>query len=142
MCLTIRGILASSLEEAIKQTKRIATQDMVVYKIFFKVKWANRYGKGYNYLSPYRDYVYHLGYHYYQTGKKFTFDYYSGIGLLDVNEGLHAYRSMKDLKDDFPNWMKYGYTIIKCIIPKGSEYFIGSFNIDIVSDNLILDSEI
>lgn len=142
MCLII-PTNTESLGKAIKQSKKIATKDIVVYKVV-KVgkKWKNQYGEGYKFISLYENFPYKLGYHYYQKDKKFSFNLYSNCVynssfILEIYKGLHAY-----IKLDEIIVLKSTYTdraIIKCIIPKGSEYFVGTHN-DIVTDNLIFDS--
>lgn len=139
MCLTIKT--NETIEEAIQKYKRIATKNIIVYKIFHKKEWNNQYGKGCSYISPYRNYSYRLGYHYYQTGKKFTYTMWCISSILNIFEGLHAYRGINYIRTYYKAALihKNKYAIIKCIIPKGSEYYVGNAG-DIVSDNLILDS--
>jgi hypothetical protein len=136
MCLTIKKRF-SSLRKMIKKEQKIAIKDIIVFKVLEKRRWKNQYGEDTKYISPYRSYVYHLGYHYYQTGpNKFSIWWNSFSGYYDINQGLHAWVSLKKAEEE-----KYDCTIIKCVIPKGSTYFLGANN-DVVTDNLILLEEV
>lgn len=145
MCLTIKtpkGTIFTYLNDCIKRYKQVTKQDMIVYKtLYYKYlhnegqKWKNQYGSGIvntKFTSPYCNFEYELGYHYYQEGKdKFTYDYNNSCTEFYVNKGLHAWLSQKTAES-----RRAGNIVVECIIPKGSEYFKGEY--DIVSDNLIL----
>ena len=49
-----------------------------------------------------------------------------------INTGLHSFAdiedAIKDMKDEYKRCARYwNYTIVKCIIPKGAEYYVGRF---------------
>lgn len=144
MCLIV-NFLFPSKESAIKasETPLIAKEDMKVYKILYFKKGVNQH-KPRVYQSPYQEYIYKPGTHYFQIGKKFDFNiditcdrFYE----LKINDGFHSfiylYKAIKlSHRIILSKWHPMDVGIFEFIIPKGSEYFLGDDN-DIVSDNLI-----
>lgn len=101
-----------------KQERKIAAEDILCFKVVFPrpTKW---YQKA-RYLAEYWDFVY-------IKGKKYTLnqdlvrhrDYFSDEFF--VNEGFHSYM--------FPPINRpTGTQIVRCIIPKGSQIYIGHVN--------------
>lgn len=106
----------------------VAKEDIVVYKRLKKTS------KGYK--SPYKDFVYNVGYHYYETSslrKRYTGSpmYNFRLHSFDINEGLHSY---KDLTTAM-YWKNTLEKIVKMIIPKGAKYYDNGS--EIVSTELI-----
>jgi hypothetical protein len=106
MCLTIKR----------NQKAKIAEEDIIVYKQITRIKDHPR-----TYLSFYRKASVILG----KT-------YISGLTKEDydgVSEGLHSFESMErtieDIKES-PEYPNQG-VIVRCIIPKGSKYYKGTF---------------
>lgn len=101
-----------------------AEKDIVVYKILHK-----------NCISPYRGFEYDLGVKYDTDMESFKSQYTNGL-YIDV--GFHAFTSKRallksGLKRDFIPGVAF-----KCIIPKGSSYYISSCKKEIVSDSIII----
>lgn len=119
MCLTVNS----------KNRIRIASKDIKVWKVF-EFKENELY-------SPYR-------YHTYSLGKKHSIC--MNLEILDetaVHKGIHSFLSKSDILKYY-KWLHLDETvIIPCIIPKGSEYIRGKFELcpSIVSDNIILPEE-
>lgn len=110
---------------------KIAEKDIFVWKRFhltnYNLSEKNR-ELGINELkSPYRNENYQLGLTY-----KAKFDKYHRYSYV-VNKGIHAYISFKAANSR----KNYSEVIIKCTIPKGSQYYLGNRE-DIVSNQLIL----
>lgn len=126
----------------------IAQEDITVYKRL------ERTGKG-EYQSPY------LG-SYYERGQLYT----SKIGKLKapksqypktfkdhnmnrkvttigyIDEGIHAYTSRATAKSQSEEcWSWNEESIITCVIPKGSQYYLGSGN-EIVTNQLFIGTKI
>ena len=97
-----------------------AKRDIIVYKIL------DRYCK-----SPYRGFAYNLGVKYDTDMKSFKGMFTSGI-YIDV--GFHAFTSKRAL---LKSSLKSGVAF-KCIIPKGSSYYISYCKKEIVSDSIII----
>lgn len=99
----------------------IAKKDIVVYKAL------NKTGK--QIFSPFQQFSYILK-KLYQTDFGITF----GQTFVDkklINEGFHGYINRKYAIFRWPN-------VYKCIIPKGSLYYISSDLQEIVSNQLIV----
>lgn len=46
-----------------------------------------------------------------------------------VDEGFHSFKILEDVKSVINKWKsKFDLVIFKCIIPKGSLYYLGKFN--------------
>lgn len=123
-------------KQAINKLKCTATKDIVVYKRLKRYKkWANKNGKGYIYESPYQRFKYNLGYEY--NVQRFQIFESCIDNKLRIYQGLHSYTNYETAR----NRKNINEVIVKCIIPKGSKYFLGIHN-DIVSDKLILVKEL
>ena len=101
-----------------------AKRNIIVYKILDKTR-----------VSPYRGFVYNLGVKY-DTDMDFFINPFGGGLYIDV--GFHAFTSKRALlksalKKDFIPGVAF-----KCIIPKGSSYYISSCKKEIVSDSIII----
>jgi len=119
------------------QKPLIAEKDITVYKVvenlkvidllFFKIITAR---------TIYRRSKIRLGKTY-----KSELEYYTNIFKRNgtVEEGLHSFVNLKDCYYIVPNICSYNitdsqttyfafYFIIECIIPKGSEYYVGVFD--------------
>lgn len=107
---------------------KIATEDIIVYKILSVYST--------HLASPYINFVYDLD-RLYET--KFTKSKsYIGKGYY-IYAGFHAYVSKKsasasDLDCNFSTYER----IYKCIIPKGSTYYISSDKSEIVANKIII----
>jgi len=54
----------------------------------------------------------------------------SYLHVTEVNEAIHAFMLECDAHDDAMEEFKltsHSYVVVKCIIPKGTKYYIGSF---------------
>ena len=128
MCLTLNKKFKTE-KAALEASKNplIAKKDMTVYKAVRPVN-ENKF------QAIYQTFTFEKGYHYYQTGKEFSFIVslvtYSPDSLynLRVYRGLHSYIRKYQAQSK-------GHTE-RVIIPKGAKYFIGK-NGDIVSNQLI-----
>lgn len=101
-----------------------AKKDIIVYKILRE-----------NYISPYRGFSYNLGIKYDTDMDFFTDPYDDGL-YIDV--GFHAFTSKRALlKSNLKKYFSTGI-VFKCIIPKGSSYYISSHKREIVSDSIII----
>lgn len=120
---------------------KYATQDIICYKALYKIN------KG-AYCSPYMNFIYKLNE---RVSSDFDFaslplvkmspqKEYKFIRILtyfrQVNKGLHSFKYLIDahkLNNRF-----IGGTVMKCIIPKGSWYYEGTYD-ELVSDNIIIE---
>jgi len=101
------------LENLTTKEPLIAKKDIVVYKYIIKVNQA--------YLTYYRHKIIKIGKTYRSKLIKIQLLFTKGL----INEGLHSMKYKKDAcymaKDKL-------VTLVKCVIPKGSKYYEGSFN--------------
>lgn len=104
-----------------------ANKNIVVYKILLK----SFFGK---IVSPYWDFVYKLR-TLYSTSLSVRQSLYSNKLYL-IDEGLHAYTSIDKAEKEIISF-KRAY-IYRCIIPKGSLYYINKKDNEIVSNQLIV----
>ena len=101
-----------------------AEKDIIVYKILDK-----------DCISPYRCFAYNLGVKYDTDIESYKGVFTSGIY---IENGFHAFTSKRAL---LKSALKKGFrpaTAFKCIIPKGSSYYISSCKKEIVSDSIII----
>lgn len=101
-----------------------AEKDIIVYKVLSR-----------NCISPYTCFVYNLGVKYDTDMESFNSYFTNG---LYIEAGFHAFTSKRALlrscvKERFPTMVAF-----KCIIPKGSSYYISSCKKEIVSDSIII----
>ena len=97
-----------------------AKKDIIVYKILDK-----------DCVSPYRGFKYNLGVKYDTDMESFNTPFDNGL-YIDV--GFHAFTSKRALlKSSLKSRIAF-----KCIIPKGSSYYISSCKKEIVSDSIII----
>lgn len=93
----------------------LATEDLIVYKLVLAYhKNFNEYEK-IKYCTPYYGSDVEIGCTY---TSEFSFN-----GRGDVEKGLHSYCNLQDVQGIRSEFER----IIKCLIPKGSRYFRGSF---------------
>lgn len=128
---------------------KYATQDIVCYKVLYK----GLYGKTFNgiYYSPYKFFKYKLNE---LVSSNFDFvslplikrspqEEYKFLRILtyfrQVNKGLHSFKYLIDAHK-LNNRFIEG-TVMKCIIPKGSWYYEGTYD-ELVSDNIIIIEEV
>jgi hypothetical protein len=136
MCLTIRVPLGKNVEDF----KKIANNNIICYKRLMAKKWKNQHGSGIKLTSPFKNFPYEIGYHYYQEGdEKFRIekDHFlslSNSNSWDIHDGLHSYNNLNCAI----NLKNLDEVIVECTIPQGSEYFEGTFG-DLVSDQLIIN---
>jgi hypothetical protein len=104
---------------------QIAKRNITVYKVLIKRKGR--------YLTLWRECPVQIGKTYTsKLVKRMINDHFDssnwGIG---IEEGLHSYRYYKAIKDSC-------CIKVKCIIPKGSQYYVGTFceYVSIASDKL------
>lgn len=101
-----------------------AKRNIIVYKILDK-----------DCVSPYRGFVYNLG-------VKYNTDFKSVKGIFSnntyVDDGFHAFTSKRALLKSHLYKKSTPTVAFKCIIPKGSSYYISSCKKQIVSDSIII----
>lgn len=99
---------------------QIAKRNITVYKVLIK--------RSYDYLTLWRGVPIEIGKTYTSKLVKHGID---ASNNLRIEEGLHSYKHYKSIKDSI-------CVKVKCIIPKGSKYYIGTFceYVSIASDKL------
>lgn len=144
MCLSITATV-KDMDKAINKHKKIANKDIIVYKrLIGPKKWANKYGSGVRLKSPHKGFSYEMGVHYFNKGntlkERFGFNWSHISNILSIHEGLHAYTTYSKAKGIQTISGDLNVNIFKCIIPKGSTYFVCKWDQEICSDNLIIES--
>ena len=104
-----------------------ANKNIVVYKIMLKSFFEEI-------ISPYWGFVYKLR-TLYSTSLSVRQSLHSNKLYL-IEKGLHAYTSIDKVKQEIEFFNKA--TIYRCIIPKGSLYYINEQDNEIVSNQLIV----
>jgi hypothetical protein len=97
----------------------IAIEDIVCYKFMDYYDNVLR--------SPYRDYKY-------EFNQEYILNDYLRNEYERINEGYHSYTKLRVCKDE----ANIKHTIVRCIIPKGSRYYINNFDNQYVSDHIII----
>ncbi len=103
--------------------KRVAKRPITVYKHVFKSMTGDI-------LTPYQSFKV-------EEGKLYTSSLCRKTEPLDmIDIGLHSFRTKRDALADVKSAMRNvgitakAYYIVKCIIPKGSSYYVGTtFNV-------------
>lgn len=101
-----------------------AKKDIIVYKILDE-----------NCISPYRGFAYNLGVKYDTNMKSYKEMFISG---LYIYVGFHAFTSKRALLKSYLKKEFISAVAFKCIIPKGSSYYISSCKKEIVSESIII----
>lgn len=99
----------------------IAEKDIIIYKALFK--------SGKQIISPFQEFSYILN-KLYQTDFRITLGL-SNISVKNIYEGFHGYRYKKYATS---KWIE----VYKCVIPKGSHYYISINQKEIVSNQIII----
>lgn len=121
MCLSIK-------EKSCKQT---AKKDIVCYKFLEQRFDKNMYWKHlYATITPFMFKEITIGNTYESDLKIETF--FDGGVLIKTNRveiGLHSMTSKQDCINAASHWVNEGRNqlIVKCIIPKGSQYYVGTY---------------
>ena len=109
---------------------KVATKDIKVYKILKEIHS--------NYLTPYmRERINFInGKADLPTVKIKAYKNWL-LGEFFVEEGYHSFITLKEAKFNLNFNFRSNVAIFNAIIPKGTKYFIGTYN-DIVSEKLII----
>jgi hypothetical protein len=102
------------------QKVQIAKKDIEVYKL---LEVVNK-----KFYSLYKNFLYKPGIHYYQTGiSKINLTTPSWNGRhSQVSHGLHTFKYKNDARRFAKE--RHNVIVIKMIIPKGTEYYLGGFD--------------
>lgn len=136
MCLYISG----SARAKRKPRAKVAKEDMIVYKVFSQISQTYY---DYNKCGYVTKDIFCTPYQNMEVPKKMSFVMCeSNFGLRkraswdnagwEVHEGIHAYQDSRCVHVS----TNTNYEIRKCIIPKGTKYYIGRY--DIVTELLIV----
>lgn len=119
MCLDLE-----KTKETFKEHIKIAQEDIVVWKVMgYKSKYFGLWKRFYSY---YREFIYKPNKVY--NINEFTYnECFVGVGCYYIEQGFHAYLT----REMAQCYVAYDAKIIKCIIPKGTEYLKN--NTEIVS---------
>lgn len=97
----------------------IATKDITCYKLVETTGWGR---------SPYKTF-------YMSKRIKLGVMYRSSIEIkrrpfnIEIHRALHSFRTKTDLFDRYPKSTRFrNVHVMKCIIPKGAKYYMGTFN--------------
>lgn len=135
MCLTIiRDELKKNIFQKIfgiipKIKPLIAKKDIICYKVYKETDIPMTV------KSPFRN-TFHL------VGKpqpivEIGIKNYIWEDGIEISEGYHSF-----VKFENPNWLCSDEVIYQCTIPKGSTYYIGEYNTQYVSNQLIINKKL
>lgn len=114
------------------KTPRIATSDIICYKVVYKAGLLNRLFRKFDYISPIYIFKWKINELYYQ---KLGEPEFVEHGIFAIGTGFHASFSENDVYRSSKNMV-----LVKCIIPKGTNYF--SSNKYIVAEQMMIVEEI
>lgn len=100
----------------------IAEEDIIVYKYLHqKIKADNSLGA---IRTPYKKSIVKIGETYKSKLKKINDE-----GDYIITLGLHSFADLKNCRMDAISWYqeKFKTLYVKCVIPKGSQYYVGQF---------------
>ena len=131
MCLIVNERFQTR-EEAIVASHKplIAKKDITVYKGLRRMI-KGLYSKKERWLTPYKNFEFEKGYHYYQDNDTFGI-YYSFSDYhwrIVIGAGLHACTKKARAREHSKN-------VFKMVVPKGAKYFLNNLG-EIVSTELI-----
>ena len=116
-----------------KNIPEIAQEDIVCYKFYVLHKVKDDINSPYDkdkYLSPYRgvpapniNEVANT-----ELDKAYLCDSNTSNLKYFVMKGFHSYKYLDDLIKELSFWLSYDTMIFKCIIPKGTKYYEGTFD--------------
>lgn len=115
------------------KTPKRATSDIICYKVVYKAGLLNRLFHRFDYISPIYPFKWKINELYYQ---KFNEPELVDHGRFSINVGFHAYISKEEVID------YYDEVIVKCIVPKGANYFISTEYKHIVAEQMMIVEEI
>jgi hypothetical protein len=142
MCLYIQTkphLRLESAKKAVEDSIRVAEKDMQVWKVFERIGGYCEHPEAYR--SPFMHTRYELGKTYEVDKFEVSIERHRYLMLLTkhvptVSEGIHSFTSKKT-----GNWLwTFDSAVIRCIIPKGTQYILGTKD-DIVSLKLRIPSE-
>lgn len=132
--------------------KKIATEDITCYKLFAResIVWKKRKFWFYSQKIIERFTSLCIAYIYipYKENPKINLTclqerdwMWDKIYHWNIEEGYHSYATLSKVKRYINVCSNHYYIIVKCIIPKGSEYYINDKE-EIVSSNIIVTDKI
>jgi hypothetical protein len=117
---------------------KIAEKDITCYKVFDNdAKYGNQYGTFIR--SLYQFFSYKVGIKYELDGYINPIkDLHTNNSIIEV--GLHSYTCLKHAKEKSIrlSWFSGYCCVYKCIIPKGSTYYVNTKHKEYVSDQIIV----
>ena len=109
----------------------VAEQDIICFKIGKKAE-SNLDDQ--KFFSQYRSYVYRLGE--LQPKVELFLDRWIGHSILSVQIGYHSYHPLNpSIRAEYV--ANSPYCLVRCIIPKGSQYYYNPSDREYVSDQII-----
>lgn len=109
-----------------KQTKpKIAEEDIICYKFYIRYIGGLTVSPYIGIIAPKIGAITNT-----ELGKPYRPDNnHTYYGFKRVYEGFHSFKILEDVKSVVNKWKsKFNLVIFKCIIPKGSLYYLGKFN--------------
>ncbi len=109
--------------------RRIASKDITCYKVI-----RRRGGSFYGWYQLAHEHVFgelqettldYPDYHKHMKGKGILQHMF---GVFYINRGFHSFTSIKELKKYVDNMWASNPIFVECVIPKGSEYYIGKWD--------------
>ena len=117
---------------------KIAKKDITCYKVFDNGAHGNQHGTFIR--SLYQFFSYKIGIKYELDGYINPIkDLYTNNSIIEV--GLHSYTCLKHAEEKSIrlSWFNGRCCVYKCIIPKGSTYYINTERKEYVSDQIIIE---
>ena len=111
---------------------RIADEDIICYKVGYRIPMVTPEAEIEVFISEYRDYIYQLNSK--QPELQLNPMYDIQLGCEVIHQGYHSYPDLTKAKIS----ANADQIIVKCIIPKGSTYYRNTIWCEYVSTSLIV----
>lgn len=115
-----------------------AEDDIICYKVVEGPICLNAF----EYKSIWFDFIYKIGGRYHE--RSFCTCSTESATLYEVRYGFHSYATLERLASKFSEgWYPNNYVVLKCVIPKGTLYFVSDdFHTEYCSQDIMVISEL
>ena len=105
-----------------KNIPEIAQEDIVCYK-FYKLRENKLFSPYKEVLAPNINEVANT-----VLDRVYLYEYGGNNPTYMITRGFHSFKYLDDLIKELDFWLSYDTMIFKCIIPKGTKYYEGTFD--------------
>ena len=116
-----------------------AEEDIICYKVVERSADLNAF---LYYKSIWYDFIYKIGSRYHE--RSFCMCNTESATLYEIRYGFHSYATLERLAFEFSKgWYPNNYVVLKCVIPKGTLYFVSNdIHTEYCSQDIMVISEL